>query len=450
VAGQFYPGQAAQLQQDVDAMLQHAQTGAACPKALVAPHAGYIYSGPIAAEVYARVRNGRDRISRVILLGPSHRVGFHGIATSSADFYVTPLGQVPLDKTAIRQVEDLPGVSGLDEAHALEHSLEVHIPFLQRCLNAFTLVPLVVGQADPASVARVIEALWGGPETLVVISSDLSHHLPYDEARTKDAGTVQRIEARDSSITGDQACGCRPLNGLLEVLRHRDLPITTVDVRNSGDTAGSRDRVVGYGAWVVYENGAETDAVDSENESLNLVQRQQLLYLARAAIMHGFSGGGEMNIQLQHYHPALRAQRSSFVTLNLHGQLRGCIGSLVATRMLVLDVANNAAAAAFNDRRFKPLKPAEFADLDLHISVLSPARPLLVNSRDELLEHLRPGIDGLILQEGNHRSTYLTSVWEKLPDPDQFVSELRAKAGLPKEGWSDAMQVSIYTTEEFS
>ena len=450
VAGQFYPGQAAQLEQDVDAMLQHAQTDAACPKALVAPHAGYIYSGPIAAEVYARVRNGADRISRVILLGPSHRVGFEGIATSSADFYVTPLGQIPLDKGATQQVEQLPGVSRLDQAHAQEHSLEVHIPFLQRCLKSFCLVPLVVGQADANTVAAVIDMLWGGPETLLVISSDLSHHLPYAEAQAKDSETVQLIEARDTGIQGDQACGCKPLNGFLQVLRRRELDIETIEVKNSGDTAGNRDSVVGYGAWVVEERPEDSADESADSRPLNLGQRQQLLYLARSAILHALGGGGELNIQLQHYHPDLRAKRSSFVTLQCQGKLRGCVGSLVATRMLVLDVANNAAAAAFKDRRFKPLRQKEFADLDVHISVLSPARPLPVKSRQELLEKLRPGVDGLVLQEGSHRSTYLPSVWETLPDPDQFVSELRVKAGLPKEGWSKTIQVSTYSTEEFS
>ncbi len=395
VAGRFYPGQARQLQRDVDAMLQEAQTSAPCPKALVAPHAGYIYSGPIAAGVYARVRNGAAKISRVVLLGPSHRVGFQGLATTGADFYITPLGQIPLDKAATAQIEQLPGVGELDQAHAEEHSLEVHLPFLQRCLGSFCLVPIVVGQADPALVANVIESLWGGPETLIIISSDLSHHLSYEKAQAKDAETTRLIEARSSDIQGDQACGCKPLNGLLQVLRQRQLDITTLELRNSGDTAGSKDRVVGYGAWVVEENKStgirptgESLAPKSVDETpLTLSQRQQLLHLARASILHRLSGSDEYNIKLKHYHPLLREHRGSFVTLNRQGRLRGCIGSLAATRMLLLDVSGNAMGAAFKDRRFKPLHMDEFADLDVHISVLSPARELAVSSREELLEN---------------------------------------------------------------
>jgi AmmeMemoRadiSam system protein B/AmmeMemoRadiSam system protein A len=453
VAGQFYPGEPRQLQHDVDAMLAQVRTDALCPKAIVAPHAGYIYSGSIAAEVYARVRKGAKTVSRVVLLGPSHRVGFEGIATTGAHFYTTPLGQVPLDTGATRDIEKLPGVHLREQAHAEEHSLEVHLPFLQRCLDNFCLIPLVVGNAAPDTVAQVIQALWGGPETLIVISSDLSHFLPYEDALARDSETRRLIEARATGISGDQACGCKPLNGLLEVLRERNLGIETVALNNSGDTAGSKDRVVGYGAWVVEEGNtltAEKDELQDQATPLSLAQRQQLLFLARTMILHALGRGGEYDIKLKQYHPQLREQRGSFVTLSRGGRLRGCIGSLAATRPLVLDVAHNASAAAFKDPRFKPLQAAEFTDLDIHISVLSPARELTVDSRQELLETLRPGVDGLILQEGNKHSTYLPSVWESLADPQRFVSELRVKAGLPAQGWSSHMQVWTYTTEEFS
>ena len=453
VAGSFYPGQRSQLQKDVDAMLTRARTDAPCPKAIVAPHAGYVYSGSIAAEVYARVRNGAKTISRVVLLGPSHRVAFEGIATTGAHFYTTPLGQVPLDTAAIHDIENLPGVQLLEQAHTEEHSLEVHLPFLQRCLDSFCLIPLVVGNAAPATVAQVIQTLWGGPETLLVISSDLSHFLPYEEALAKDSETTGLIEARETRITGDQACGCKPLNGLLQVLRKRNLDIKTVALKNSGDTAGSKDRVVGYGAWVVEEADtlpAEKSDLQDEDSPLSLAQRQQLLYLARTMILHTLGRGGDYDIKLNHYHQQLHEQRGSFVTLSRQGRLRGCIGSLAATRPLVMDVAHNASAAAFKDPRFKPLQAGEFTDLDIHISVLSPARVLAVDSREELVGTLRPGVDGLILQEGNKRSTYLPSVWTSIADPQRFVSELRIKAGLPAEGWSTDMQVWTYTTEEFS
>jgi AmmeMemoRadiSam system protein B/AmmeMemoRadiSam system protein A len=456
VAGRFYPSSADTLQQDVDRMLREATSNAPCPKAIVVPHAGFVYSGSVAAQAYARVANGSSRISRVVLMGPSHQVGFEGIASSSADFYTTPLGQVPLDKNGVEQIKHLPGVGTLDQAHAQEHSLEVHLPFLQRCLDRFVLLPLVVGQASPAQVAAVIKALWGGPETLVVISSDLSHFLSYQEAQAKDAATSRQIEALNTELSGDQACGCRPLNGLLQVLAERKLAITALQVINSGDTAGDKERVVGYGSYVV-EAGDSTLADESsrtvketaDSHLLGLAQQQQLLFLARSAILHRLEGKATIDVPEAQYHAQLQRQLASFVTLNLGGRLRGCIGSLLAHRSLVADVAHNAAAAAFGDQRFKPLQATEYPLLDVHISVLSTPSELMVSSREELLQHLQPGIDGLILEEQGKRATYLPSVWEQLTSPEEFVGALRIKAGLPRDGWSASTRVSIYCTQEF-
>jgi AmmeMemoRadiSam system protein B len=221
------------------------------PKAIIAPHAGYVYSGPIAASVYARLKPARGRITRVVLLGPAHRVGFHGLALPSADYFMTPLGRIPLDQEAVKKISALPQVHVMDAAHAQEHSLEVHLPFLQESLGEFSLVPLVVGDAGPEDVAEVLDALWGGPETLIVISSDLSHYHDYKTAQKLDRATSQAIEQlRIEDIQYDHACGRNPVNGLLHVARRLGLKAKTIDLRNSGDTAGSHDRVVGYGAYV--------------------------------------------------------------------------------------------------------------------------------------------------------------------------------------------------------
>ncbi len=221
------------------------------PKAIIAPHAGYIYSGPIAASAYARIQPARGRITRVVLLGPAHRVGFHGLALSSADCFQTPLGRITVDQEAVKKISGLPQVHVMDTAHMQEHSLEVHLPFLQEALGEFSLVPLVVGDAEPNEVAEVLETLWGGPETLIVISSDLSHYHDYKTAQRLDRATSQAIEQlRLEDIQYDHACGRNPVSGLLQVARQRGLKAKTIDLRNSGDTAGSHDRVVGYGAYV--------------------------------------------------------------------------------------------------------------------------------------------------------------------------------------------------------
>ena len=252
VAGMFYPAPAAGLSAQVQSLL-HAVPAADAPppKAIIVPHAGYIYSGAIAASAYARLGALRERIRRVLLLGPSHRVGFRGLALSGMSAFATPLGQVALDQAAYTVLGSLPAVGVLEAAHATEHSLEVHLPFLQQVLDDFQLVPLVVGDAAPEEVGAVLEALWGGAETLVVISSDLSHYQDYQTAQQLDRQTSDAIEhLRYEDIGYEQACGRNPVRGLLWVARRNGLHGVTIDLRNSGDTAGSRDQVVGYGAYV--------------------------------------------------------------------------------------------------------------------------------------------------------------------------------------------------------
>ncbi len=252
VAGTFYPADPSELVRTVDYYLQQAEADERpLPKAIIAPHAGYIYSGPVAASAYARLRAAREEINRVILLGPSHYVPFRGLATSSASHFQTPLGLVPLDRDLIHTLETLPQVQRLDEAHLQEHSLEVHLPFLQQVLDHFSLVPLVVGEATTGEVSEVLDLAWDGSETLIVISSDLSHYHDYDTAHRMDSATSRAIESLNpDAIHYDDACGRNPVKGLLALARKRGLHAHTVDLRNSGDTAGPKDRVVGYGAYV--------------------------------------------------------------------------------------------------------------------------------------------------------------------------------------------------------
>jgi len=251
VAGQFYSGNAEELSTTVATLLAEVQDKELpAPKALIAPHAGYIYSGPVAACAYARLQPWCGQYQRVVLLGPCHRTPVRGLALSSADIYRMPMGDVRLDKAAINRL-NIPGVQYFDESHEYEHSLEVHLPFLQAVLGDFLLVPMVVGDAEPELVSQVLEALWGGPETLIVVSSDLSHYLHYDEARAIDALTCEAIEHLDAAqIEHHMACGATPVAGLLLAARRHDMTVTTLDLRNSADTAGDGDFVVGYGAWM--------------------------------------------------------------------------------------------------------------------------------------------------------------------------------------------------------
>ena len=251
VAGLFYPREADRLSRDIRVMLKGASKEEALSgvlKALIVPHAGYVYSGPVAASAYAQLVPLRDTIRRVVLLGPTHRVYVSGLALPGVQAFETPLGRIQVDQDAVHFLTPLRQVSTSPAAHEPEHSLEVQLPFLQTMLSDFQLLPLAVGDASPQAVAEVIEVLWGGPETLIVVSSDLSHYLPYDVAQKVDRGTCAGILELRQVNSHEQACGATPVNGLMIAARHHRLTPHLLDLRNSGDTAGDRDRVVGYAA----------------------------------------------------------------------------------------------------------------------------------------------------------------------------------------------------------
>lgn len=255
VAGLFYPSDPDELRRAIDIAFADAAPpapGAVPPEALIVPHAAYVYSGAVAATGFGRVATARDRIARVVLLGPSHRVYVRGMAVPTVDWFDTPLGPVPIDGELRDAVVSLPAVVVDDGPHRDEHSLEVELPFLQTVLDRFTLLPLAVGDATTDQVAAVLDGVWGGPETLIVISTDLSHYHRYDDAARLDARTAAAIVAADPDAIGDRdACGSRPLRGVLRVAADRELTVDRLDLRNSGDTAGDRERVVGYGAFAV-------------------------------------------------------------------------------------------------------------------------------------------------------------------------------------------------------
>jgi AmmeMemoRadiSam system protein B/AmmeMemoRadiSam system protein A len=436
VAGTFYPAEPRTLSAEIDAMLAAVVSvpQASVPKALIVPHAGYVYSGPVAASAYARIASARSRIRRVVLLGPVHRVPVRGMALPGVAAFDTPLGRVTLDAAACARLSTLPQIVESPAAHRLEHSLEVHLPFLQRVLDDFTLVPLAVGDATAEEVAQVLDLLWGGDETLIVISSDLSHYLPYDRARAIDTETAAMIVALRTDIEHDRACGGTPVNGLTLAARRRGLAIELIDLRNSGDTAGGRDRVVGYGAF----------ALGSE-QRLDAGTGSTLIGIARAAIDERLGRA----ISAHRPAPWLERPGATFVTLTCENALRGCIGSLEARRALALDVRENAMAAAFRDPRFQPLTAQEWARTSVEISLLSTLESLPLDDESQVLRRLRPGVDGLVLEFGHHRSTFLPQVWEQLPQPESFLINLKRKAGLPPDFWQPEMRLSRYTVAKW-
>jgi AmmeMemoRadiSam system protein B/AmmeMemoRadiSam system protein A len=453
VAGTFYPADRDVLERQLALFLSEAANDApapALPKAIIGPHAGYVYSGPVAARAYARLAAGRGKISRVVLIGPSHYVAFRGLAVDTAEAWAMPGGTVRLDTEAIARLRALRMVGELDAAYQREHALEVHVPFLQHVLGEFRLVPIVAGDATPEAVAAVFDALWGGPETLIVVSTDLSHYLDYAACRQLDQTTAEAIERFDPAITPTQACGAVPTRGLLMAARQRGMAIERLDLRNSGDTAGPRDRVVGYGAWALYE-GPPRDAdapPDAERTAVEAVG-PALIELARRSIWFGLDTGQPPQVAADgNVAPLLAAPGAAFITLRRSGALRGCIGSAVATRPLIVDVVQHAFNAAFRDWRFPRLGWLELADLSLSVSVLTPPSPLRFADEADLLEQLRPGIDGLIIEDLGRRSLFLPSVWEELADRRQFLLALKLKAGLGADHFSPGFRAQRFRSIE--
>jgi AmmeMemoRadiSam system protein B/AmmeMemoRadiSam system protein A len=435
----FYPGEPRALAAELDDLLggvPHLAPRLGYPKALIVPHAGYIYSGEIAARAYDELAPARGIVSRVVVLGPVHRVPVRGLAAPGAEAFATPLGNVPVDREALRAVQDLPQVVTSDAAHALEHSLEVQLPFLQKVLGSFALVPFAVGTASVQEVAAVLERLWGGPETLIVVSTDLSHYHPYDEARRIDGVTLERVRGYATDIDHEEACGATPLNGLLSVAKKRQMSVQLLAACNSGDTAGDKGQVVGYGAFALHEGEGVSQADAGRT----------LLSIARASIEAEL----EKKNVIQKNESWLAQAGASFVTLMRAGTLRGCIGSLEAVRPLGTDVAENARGAAFRDPRFGALTGDEWLQCRVEVSLLSMPKPLRFADEDDLLAQLCPGEDGVILESAGRRGTFLPQVWEALPEPTRFMRELAKKAGLDADERLARCRVSRYRVIKWS
>jgi MEMO1 family protein len=454
VAGMFYPAEVAALRAEISrclgldadvATVASVNFSAAAMagefrysrrshlKALIVPHAGYVYSGPTAGKAYAEIAAQRDVIRRVVLLGPTHRVAVKGIAVPSVASFRTPFGDIPLDRAAIDALAGLPYIVTDDAPHAQEHSLEVHLPFLQTVLDNFSLIPLAVSQTSVTEVADLIDRLWGGDETLIVASSDLSHFRSYDDAQKIDGETAAHILNFELLTSFEQACGAMPINGLLQSAKRRGMRISRLAQCNSGDTAGDKSRVVGYASFGLYETPQPV-----------LELGPALLASARGAIAAHF-GQAAPNV----VHAAYNDPGATFVTLTLNGQLRGCIGSLETHRPLGEDVRANALNAAFRDPRFKPISAEEFQRIKVEVSLLTKPVSMQFSSEADALAQLRPGIDGVILVAGQARSTYLPQVWEQMPEPRQFLSQLKLKAGLPADAWPEGIKLFRYEVQKW-
>jgi len=490
VAGLFYPKDEKALSKMLDGFLEVVPTQSVTNvRALICPHAGYEFSGPVAAHAYKTIV-GRD-FETVIILAPSHYADFRGASVPATDAYETPLGRVPVSEKAKllakqspfvlepRCLVQRPGWSGMaskpappageDTPETWEHSVEVQIPFLQKVLKNFSIVPVVFGDADPETVATALADIVDD-KTLVVVSTDLSHYHSYDEAKALDERCVKAICDMDiRRMKAQEACGKMPVLALMHLAKLKGWTPQLLDCRNSGDTSGDKSRgVVGYAAIAfsgpaakaqeISKPSAEQASAQPESKpaaeksaaAFSAEERKFLLDLARQTLKSAAAGGGLPKPKSDAVPAALRESKGCFVTLTEGGQLRGCIGNILPAGPLYEAVVENAQNAALRDFRFAPVTPDEVDKIHIEISVLTEPQPLEFKSPEDLLNKLQPHKDGVVLKIGGRGATFLPQVWEQLPDKVEFLSHLSQKAGCGPSDWRGKdVSVSIYHVEAF-
>ncbi len=445
VAGQFYSDDSQRLRKEIGGYLAQADLrldGRA--RMLISPHAGYVFSGPVAAKGYAAV----DSSTRtVILLGPSHRVFFEGLSIPEVDSYETPLGRVPLDSAVVARLRASSLVRSVPAAHAAEHCLEVQIPFLQVVLPNCRIVPIVMGRVAAEDVAALLEPILD-EHTLLVASSDFSHYHSHTEAKRIDSVSIHTIVSGDMDGPID-GCGEQAVRVLMHLGARLGLSPVLLDARTSYETAptyGGPEKVVGYAAIAYVGLPEAGKGHGAAEEGLKAEVKRYLLSLARASLESAVTGA-----PLRDVGPCpevAKAERGCFVTLTKNGALRGCIGYIEPIKPLHEAVVDNAHNAALKDPRFPKVTPEELPEISIEVSVLTKPRPLPYSSPEDLLAKLEPGRDGVILQKGFHQSTFLPQVWEQLPEKTTFLSHLALKGGMPRDGWKDA-DVKTYRAVHF-
>ncbi|MBW1937905.1 MAG: AmmeMemoRadiSam system protein B [Deltaproteobacteria bacterium] len=443
VAGRFYPNGPEELRKTVRSLLRDA-SGVDIKetiRGLVSPHAGYIYSGIVAAAGYRQIA---PSTRTVILIGPSHQFPLKGASIPSVAVYQTPLGDVRLAQLVFK-LRKLPIFESAPEAHKKEHSLEVQLPFLQVMLKDFEIVPILINSEDPKALALAL-APHIDNNTLIVASTDLSHYYPYERAVSLDRVCTSAItNAEFSRMSLCEACGKQAVMTLMHIAEIKNWDAKLIDYKNSGDTAGGKDNVVGYASIAFVDRKERSKRMKA---SLSDQDKKALLRLARSAIEAKIVVG--IKVERPKPSPILKEDRGCFVTLHKFGQLRGCIGTIEPVCSLVECVGENAQNAAFKDPRFLRLSAEELPEIDIEVSVLSVPERLNFKSGDDLKRQLRPNVHGVILSRGMHSSTFLPQVWEQLPDKEQFLEYLCVKGGMPATAWKDsATKVEVYQAEVF-
>lgn len=436
VAGKFYSNNKSEL------ISQFNRFESNCPKdykyksrAVIVPHAGYFYSGQLA---YEGISHLSKEAKNIFIFAPSHYVSFEGLALTSFDKWLTPIGEININQDINKELKDIFGAEFFDEAFANEHSAEVQVPFIQALFGEnINIVPVLIGQGDCEKIAEIIDYFWQDFENAFLISSDLSHFLNSQDAQKIDGLTAEMIESRDvEQFNLSQACGVIGIISLVKFAQKKDFSLVRIGLINSADVTGDNSSVVGYGSWMLYEG--------EKNSFIKKFFSPLIKDICAKSISARLQKKKDICFK---YPKVLDEKGACFVTLEKEGNLRGCIGSIIAHKPLIEDLISNAQNAAFSDPRFSPLREDEFDNLSIAVSLLSTPEKMSFKNEQDLLSQIKPFVDGIIIKDGYHQAVYLPSVWEQLPEKTDFLNSLKMKAGLSANHFSNKFEAYRFYSE---
>ena len=402
-------------------------------RAVIVPHAGLIYSGQLAFDGI----NCLDKnIKNIFIFAPAHKTAFSGLSLSGFDKWKTPLGDIELNKEIIKELEEKFGAKIYDEAFENEHSVEIEVPIVQSVFNNVKIIPVLIGYESPDIITKIIEEYYKYPDFGFIISSDLSHFLTDEKAKQIDLKTAKMIETSElNGFSYEQACGAVGIYGIGEFANKKDFSLIRVGMYNSSKISNDKNRVVGYGSWFLYEGG--------KNKFIKEYYSNYMLKLVRDVISSKFN----KSEVITNHTPVFDEDGACFVTLKKFGNLRGCIGSIIAHRPLIEDLVVHSKNSAYHDPRFKPVEENEIKDLKINISLLSKPKPIEFSNEEDLLNKIIPNIDGIIIKDKGYQAVYLPSVWEELPDKEVFLKSLKMKAGLSPDYFSKTFEAYRFRAE---
>ncbi|MBO4521032.1 MAG: AmmeMemoRadiSam system protein B [Alphaproteobacteria bacterium] len=447
--GRFYPRDGRELSRQVSDLIDAADrrlrvSDGNIPKAVIVPHNALYFSGEVAGAGYAALKRLKPFVKRVVLIGSSHQGKYFGISLPQAQYWEMPNRRFEVDRNMVGNLIKMQGIGFDNYAHEAEFSLEMQLPFINAVFGKdVKIVPILVEDASVAQIADLIDVVWGGPETVIIISTDMSAGKDAEEVGKAIRETAARLEKKDySSIKEKHFCAPLPVAGILAYARENGLEVQTLDLKTSADAFPMTDKVIGFGAFGIYETDNSLQADSRERlESILQTNQETLLRVAAQSIITGFERGRPLRLRENRYPEELREKGATFVNIYYNGALRGSSGSTEATRSILEDISENAYAAAFSDYRFIPLNEDEMKKAEISISFLTHPVPIRFENEEDLLSKVAPQLDGLILKERANRALFLPQTWQTFSSPKEFFIHLKQNAGLPADYWSPTVKV---------